>query len=72
MAKKDYFKECKAIINSILDYLKRNDNYDEDRYYTIDILNVGDDSAKVMVCDDYLYLTKEEGNWTASAQPAVR
>lgn len=67
---KDYFKECKAIYTTILDYLKRNNRYDDDLYYTIDILNVDGDTAKVMVCDDYMYLTKEEGSWKTVAEQA--
>lgn len=68
---RDYFKECKAIIDSILDTMKKNDQFDEDRYYTIEILDVDGDRAKVMVCDDYKYLTKEEGAWTEVPAPAA-
>lgn len=60
---KDYFKDCKAIINTILDNMKNADEYDDSKYYTIDILNVDGANAKVMVCEDYKYLTKEEGTW---------
>ena len=60
---KDYFKDCKAIINTILDNMKRTDQFDDSKYYTIDILNMDGETAKVMVCDDYKYLAKEEGAW---------
>lgn len=68
---KDYFKEAKAIMNTIIENMKKTDEYDESKYYTIDILNVDDASAKVMVCDDYRYLTKEEGNWIEVADSAA-
>jgi hypothetical protein len=61
---KDYFKDCKAIINSVLDYLTRSNQYDEKSYYTIDILSVGETTAKVKVCNDDLHLVKEQGAWT--------
>lgn len=60
---KDYFKDCKAIIDSILQNMKKTNEYDDSAYYTIDILNVEEGSAKVRVCDSYRYLAKEEGNW---------
>lgn len=66
---RDYFKECKAIIESILENLKKNDQFDDDLYYTIDILDVDGDKAKVMVCDSYMYLAKEQGNWTEVPAP---
>lgn len=43
--------------------MKNTDEYDDSKYYTIDILNVDGANAKVMVCEDYKYLTKEEGTW---------
>ncbi|WP_304684099.1 hypothetical protein [Ileibacterium valens] len=61
---KDYFKDCKAITNTVLEYLVKKKNYSDNLYYTIDILNVNDETAKVMICEDTLMLTKEQGNWT--------
>ncbi|MEY8308218.1 hypothetical protein AAK899_01660 [Erysipelotrichaceae bacterium 51-3] len=60
---KNYFKECKAIINAILESMSSKNEFDDSQYYTIDILDVDDDSAKVMVCDQYQYLAKEAGSW---------
>ncbi len=64
---KDYFKDCKAITNTVLEYLVKKKNYSDNLYYTIDILNVDGETAKVMVCEDCLTLTKEQGNWTVPA-----
>lgn len=60
---KDYFKECQAIIDTILSNMAHANEFDDSHYYTIDILNVEEESAKVMVCDDYRYLAKEDGAW---------
>lgn len=60
---KDYFKECKAIINAILESMSSKNEFDDSQYYTIDILDVDNDTAKVMVCDQYQYLAKEAGSW---------
>ena len=60
---KDFFKDRKAIISTILDNMQGSNEFDESKCYTIDILDVDGETAKVMVCDDYRYLTKEEGTW---------
>lgn len=65
---KDYFKDCKAITNTVLEYLVKHKDFNDNLYYTIDILNVDGENAKVMVCDDYLYLTKEQGIWSVPAE----
>ncbi len=61
---KDYFKESKAITSTILDSMARNNEFDESQYYTIDILDVEDTHAKVMIDNKYRYLTKESGTWS--------
>lgn len=61
---KDYFKDYKAIVDTILENMSSKNELDDSRYYTIDILNVDDERAKVMVCDEYRYLMKEAGAWT--------
>lgn len=68
---KDYFKECKAIIDSILANMSKTEDYDDSRYYTIDILNVDGERAKVMVCDNCQYLTKEEGSWIVTGDASL-
>lgn len=60
---KDYFKDYKAIVNTILENMSKKNEFDDSVYYTIDILDVDDERAKVMVCDRYQYLTKEAGSW---------
>ncbi|MGM9959704.1 MAG: hypothetical protein ACI32F_00105 [Allobaculum sp.] len=73
MMKKDYFKEAKAIMDTVLDNMSKKNELDDSQYYTIDILNVDDLSAKVKVCDKYQYLAKEQGNWVVVSDPeAVR
>ena len=65
---KDYFKECKAITNTILEYLENNEDFDNNLSYTIDILNIDGSDAKVMVCDRRLNLTKADGVWSMPVQ----
>ncbi len=71
---KNYFKECKAIINTILENLSSRNEFDDSQYYTIDILDVDEEKAKVMVCDHYQYLAKEAGSWKVipETEAAVR
>ena len=64
---KDYFKECKAITNTILEYLENNEDFDNNLSYTIDILNIDGTDAKVMVCDQRLNLIKTDGIWNMAA-----
>lgn len=68
---KDYFKDAKAIIDSILENMTSKNELDDSQYYTIDILDVDGQKAKVMVCDKYRYLTKEEGAWTVVPENAL-
>lgn len=67
---KDYFKESKAITSAVLEYMEKNHELDDDLYYTIDILNIDGESAKVMICGDPLYLAKQEGSWQVPALQA--
>lgn len=60
---KDYFKESKAITWTILDSMAENNEFDDSQYYTIDILDVEDTHAKVMIDNKYRYLTKQVGTW---------
>lgn len=50
--------------------MEKNHELDDDLYYTIDILNIDGESAKVMICGDPLYLAKEEGSWQVPALQA--
>lgn len=65
---KDYFKESKAITNTVLEYMERNHELNDDLYYTIDILNIDGDAAKVMICGDPLYLAKDGEQWLVPLQ----
>lgn len=60
---KDYFKESKAITWTILDSMAENNEFDDSQYYTIDILDVENTHAKVMIDNKYRYLTKQAGTW---------
>ncbi|MCF0245599.1 MAG: hypothetical protein HUJ55_02120 [Ileibacterium sp.] len=64
---KDYFKDCKEITNTILEYLENNEDFDDNLSYTIDILNIDGTDAKVMVCDQRLNLIKTDGIWNMAA-----
>lgn len=61
---KDYYKECKAVANTLVDYLVNREDFDNNQSYTIDILDIDGTEAKVMVCDQRLNLTKENGEWS--------
>lgn len=40
MADNTYFKNAQAITNTVLDYLEKNNEFNEDDYYQIDILDL--------------------------------
>lgn len=61
---KDYFKNAKEIVNTLLETMDRQNELDDSKYYTIDLLNIEDTTAKVMVGNEYRYLTKEADIWT--------
>ncbi|MBD5424518.1 MAG: hypothetical protein HDR44_05320 [Allobaculum sp.] len=61
---KDYFQNAKDIVNTLLENMSNHNELDDSQYYTIDVLNVEDTTARVMVCNEYRYLTKEAGTWT--------
>lgn len=61
---KDYFKNAKEIVNTLLENMSSKNEWDESKYYTIDLLNIEDTTAKVMVDNEYRYLTKEADTWT--------
>ncbi len=72
MADNTYFKNAQAITNTVLDYLEKNNEFNEDDYYQIDILDLDEGSARVLVQTDvlaqnYLYVTKNDGVWTVPA-----
>lgn len=72
MADNTYFKNAQAITNTVLDYLEKNNEFNEDDYYQIDILDLDEGSARVLVQTDvlaqnYLYVAKNDGVWTVPA-----
>lgn len=64
---KDYYKECKAVANTLVNYLVNREDFDNDQSYTIDILDIDGTEAKVIVCDQRLNLTKQNGEWSIPA-----
>lgn len=60
---KDYYSECKAVANTLVNYLVNREDFDHNQSYTIDILDIDGTEAKVIVCDQRLNLTKQNGEW---------
>lgn len=63
----DYYKESKAVANTLVDYLVNREDFDNSQDYTIDILDIDGTEAKVIVCDQRLNLKKENGEWSMPA-----